>query len=151
MRSNVVRLIFIIFPSFFSDMLLASTSPRDVVLVEDNPVFAKMARLNLTEMGLEVHDAENGEKGITMARQLIAQSKPILVLTDINMPVMDGLKMVELIRADLILRGVPIICMSDKESADKAKKAGANAFLEKPFGTDSFKTCVRPFIVPAVQ
>jgi signal transduction histidine kinase/FixJ family two-component response regulator len=108
-----------------------------VLLCEDHPLNAEIARRLLEKMGIGVTHAENGKQGV----ELFAQS-PVggyqAVLMDIRMPVMDGLEATRQLRA--LPRAdagtVPVIALSANafsEDVERAKAAGINEYLSKPF------------------
>jgi signal transduction histidine kinase/DNA-binding response OmpR family regulator len=106
-----------------------------ILVVEDNEINQQVAFELLTSMGLEVSIATNGQEGV--ARVLSEQFD--LVLMDIQMPVMDGLRATSLIRKEKHLQNLPIIAMTahaligDKE---KSLAAGMNDHLTKPIEID---------------
>ncbi len=80
---------------------------------------------------LSVTEADDGVTGL----QKIAAKKFDLVITDINMPIMDGLKLVQRIRADETHKDVPIIIITtegSKEDRERAMALGASAYITKP-------------------
>jgi len=80
---------------------------------------------------LKVTEAEDGVDGL----RKLASGKFDLVITDINMPIMDGLKLVKRIRSDEIHKDVPIIIITTEGSTEDRQRAmalGANAYITKP-------------------
>jgi two-component system chemotaxis response regulator CheY len=81
--------------------------------------------------GMEVIEAENGLTGI----RALAAHRFDLVVTDVNMPVMDGLKLVRHIRSDPRHEKTPIVIITTESAPndrDRAMALGANAYIEKP-------------------
>jgi two-component system chemotaxis response regulator CheY len=81
--------------------------------------------------GMEVVEADNGLAGI----RALAAAQFDLVLTDVNMPVMDGLKLVRHVRGDPRHEKTPIVVITTESAAndrDRAMALGANAYIEKP-------------------
>jgi class 3 adenylate cyclase len=108
---------------------------RTVLVVEDDdPIRANIARLLGLE-GYAVHVAANGAAGLQQARG----TAPDIVITDINMPGMDGFALVEALRADPALATVPVLMLTalgDRASMRRGMKAGADDYLAKPFTRD---------------
>lgn len=102
------------------------------LIVEDSKVMRQMLAQALSRIpGMTVVEADNGFAGM---RALNSQTFDI-VLTDINMPVMDGLKFVRHIRTTPRHAKVPIIIISTEAAPmdrDRALKLGANAYIQKP-------------------
>ena len=103
-----------------------------IVLVEDSPVQAERLRVVLSEAGFTVRVARNGEHGLSLCREEL----PMLVVTDVVMPGMDGLELTRRIRTEARLASVPVIVMTaSSEPADvvRALEAGADNFVAKPY------------------
>ncbi len=111
-----------------------------MVIAEDEALI----RLDLKEMLEEdgyavVGEAGDGETAVRLAREL----KPDLVITDIKMPVLDGLSAAERIAAERIAPVVILTAFSQRELVERARDAGAMAYLVKPFSKTD--------LVPAVE
>lgn len=105
-------------------------APRRVVVAEDETLI----RLDIIEIlrgeGFDVvGEADNGEKALDLAREL----KPDLVLMDVKMPVMDGISAAEKIVKERIAPVVLLTAFSQKELVERARDAGAMAYVVKPF------------------
>lgn len=106
---------------------------KTILTVDDSATMRKLLRYALTAQGHAVHEAEDG---IAALEWLSANPRPDLVLTDLNMPRMDGIGLVEAIRAQDVHRTMPILILSTESSDAKqayAAEAGANGWLVKPF------------------
>lgn len=108
----------------------------NILLAEDNLINQKVAKVTLTKLGHDIDVAENGEIAVSM----FMQGKYDLILMDIFMPVMDGLKATREIRkielASSALKPVHICAISaNAESQDEEKcfQAGVNSYIAKPF------------------
>lgn len=105
---------------------------KRVLVVEDNPQNLKLARLVLSKAGFDVLEARDGEQGVRLAREQL----PDLVLMDVQMPVLDGLSAIELLRADPVtakLKIVVLSAMAMKGDRERILGAGCDAYLAKPF------------------
>ena len=102
---------------------------RTIVLVDDDPVQLKLARLNLTRAGFEVTTADSGEAALATARA----HPPHLILSDVLMPGMDGFQLCLEARRDPRLTSVPIVLLSSQyhSEADRhlAHEVGASALV----------------------
>ncbi|WP_159942199.1 MULTISPECIES: ANTAR domain-containing response regulator [unclassified Nocardiopsis] len=120
-------------------MYVTRTQSR-VVIAEDEALI----RLDLKEMLEEdgyavVGEAGDGETVVRLAQEL----KPDLVITDIKMPVLDGLSAAERIAAERIAPVVILTAFSQRELVERAREAGAMAYLVKPFN--------KADLVPAIE
>jgi PAS domain S-box-containing protein len=106
---------------------------NSVLIVNDEPDQLTLMGSLLRKAGYSILTAEDGVEGLTLARQ----SRPDLVISDVSMPRMNGLVFCREIRADSVLKTVPILLISarqkDTESAVAGLKAGADDYLEIPF------------------
>jgi DNA-binding response OmpR family regulator len=114
---------------------------KKVLVVEDHhDTSFLLCRLLKTE-GYDVEHAIDGMVGLSAA----ANAPPDLIVTDIQMPRMDGIEMIRRIRGSEFISSTPIIVMSafGKRVIDDALKAGADGFVEKPIDLESFLETVR--------
>jgi two-component system, chemotaxis family, chemotaxis protein CheY len=102
------------------------------LVVEDSPMMRQLLVFALARIKkLTVVEAEDGVDGL----RKLANNKFDLVITDINMPIMDGLKLVKRIRSDEVHKDVPIIIITTEGSTEDRQRAmalGANAYITKP-------------------
>jgi two-component system chemotaxis response regulator CheY len=102
------------------------------LVVEDSKTMRKMLAESLGRIpGMEVVEAENGLAGI----RTLAVQRFDIVVTDLNMPVMDGLKLVRHVRDDPHHEKTPIVIITTESTPrdrDRALALGANAYIEKP-------------------
>ena len=102
------------------------------LVVEDSPMMRQLLVFALARIKkLHVTEAEDGVDGL----RKLANGKFDLVITDINMPIMDGLKLVKRIRSDEVHKDVPIIIITTEGSTEDRQRAialGANAYITKP-------------------
>ena len=100
--------------------------------MEDDPVILRLLEVNFELEGFEVLSAHDGAEGIEMARD----QRPDLVISDIMMPNVSGIELVEQLKGDAATAGIPIILLSAKaQSADvkAGMEAGADDYITKPF------------------
>ena len=106
---------------------------KKILIVDDSRTIRQQVNFTLTKGGFDVVEAEDGNDGLAKLRS-VADIK--LVVSDINMPNMNGIEMVEAIRADASLSSMPVIMLTTEGSAalvDRAKAAGVKGWLVKPF------------------
>jgi two-component system chemotaxis response regulator CheY len=108
----------------------------------------KIVERSLRQAGLErlvVHEAGSGTEGLELLR---AQSVD-LILSDINMPAMDGLEFLRQIRAQNLAPGVPVVMITTESSEEHVKQAieaGAKGYIRKPFTAEQVKERVLPLV-----
>lgn len=103
---------------------------KTILIVDDNELVRKSLAATLISNALNVETASNGKEGLDKALKL----HPDLVITDIRMPQLDGLEMIEKIRADEWGKKVPVLVMTvdeDTESINKALLAGVTVYISK--------------------
>jgi len=108
-----------------------------VLIVEDDPKSLKLARDMLQVSGYATLEATNGKEGVELARI----EKPDLVLMDIQLPVMDGLEAIKLLKNDDVTKDIPIIAMTAyamKGDEEKIWEAGCDGYLSKPIDVKAF-------------
>jgi twitching motility two-component system response regulator PilG len=122
-----------------------------VLIVEDTKTITNLLQVYLMGWGLEFFDAPNGVVGLTRAREL----KPDLIISDVQMPEMDGFALCAAVRADPNLHNTPVMMLTslkDDASRQKGKLVGASAFLNKPVSVDDLRSKVRDILnLPATR
>jgi two-component system chemotaxis response regulator CheY len=118
--------------------------PGSVLIVDDSPVMRKFIRRVAEVSGLdlqEVREASNGREAL----ELLAQRAANLILTDINMPVMDGGALVRSLKADPELRRIPVIVVTTDATSHRMRElleAGADGYVTKPFGPEQLEAAL---------
>ena len=104
----------------------------NVLVVEDSPMMRQLLVFALSRVkNLRVTEADDGVDGL----RKLAAAKFHIILTDINMPIMDGLKLVKRVRSDPAHKDTPIIIITTEgsdEDRQRAMQLGANAYITKP-------------------
>jgi two-component system chemotaxis response regulator CheY len=103
-----------------------------VLTVDDSASIRQAIKIALTAAGYAVAEAADGAEGLKKAEA----GGFDLIITDLNMPVMDGLTMIQELRKRQALAGVPIVFLtteSDEGARQQAKAAGATGWMTKPF------------------
>ncbi len=115
---------------------------KTILTVDDSRTMRDMLRMALTAEGYTVIEAEDGVQGLEMIEQNLAD----VIITDINMPRMDGFGFIEGVRKDERHRAVPILVLTTESDAAKkgrAKQAGATGWIVKPFTPAKLLEAVR--------
>ena len=118
---------------------------KRILVVEDTENNRRILNDLLTNAGFEVVEAGDGEKGVAMA----AESRPDLILMDIQLPVVDGYQATRQIKSNPILRQIPIIAVTSYAlSGDeaKARAAGCEGYVAKPFSPRAILATIRRFL-----
>ena len=114
---------------------------KTVLTVDDSASMRQMVKLTLASAGYAVIEANDGLDGLSKAK-----SKTVdLVVTDLNMPGMNGLALIRELRALPSYKGVPILFLtteSDNAIKQEAKNAGATGWITKPFAADQLMRIV---------
>jgi len=107
-------------------------SEYSCLVVEDSPMMRQLLVFALSRVkNLKVVEADDGVDGL----RKLAAGKFDIILTDINMPIMDGLKLVKRVRTDPVHKDTPVIVITTEGSVEDRKRAlelGANAYITKP-------------------
>jgi two-component system chemotaxis response regulator CheY len=114
----------------------------NILTVDDSASIRLTTNVALSSAGYAVTEAVNGAEGIAKA----TSGQFDLIVTDLNMPVMDGLTMIEELRKLPAQAGVPIIFLTTESDADlkaRAKAAGATGWLTKPFDPENLVKIVK--------
>ncbi len=115
---------------------------KRILTVDDSPSVRQMVKLTLSNAGYDIVEARDGAEGLTKAQANALD----LVVTDLNMPVMNGLALIRALRRLSAYRGVPILFLtteSDPEMKKEAKAAGATGWITKPFQQEQLVAIVR--------
>jgi len=119
-----------------------------ILIVDDSSVMRKIVERSLRQAGLDhmlVMEAGSGTDGLEVLR-----SQPVhLILSDINMPSMDGLEFLRQIRAQNLAPGVPVVMITTESSEEHVKQAilcGAQGYIRKPFTAEQVKERVLPLL-----
>jgi two-component system chemotaxis response regulator CheY len=116
---------------------------KTILTVDDSPSMRLLLRAALTARGYTVADAEDG---VAALEWLEANEAPSLVITDINMPRLDGFGLIEALRAKAEHRDRPILVLTTESSDEKkarARAAGATGWIVKPFDPEKLAAAVR--------
>jgi two-component system chemotaxis response regulator CheY len=115
---------------------------QTILTVDDSRTMRDMLKMALAEAGFNVLQAVDGVDGL----EVLQTSMPDVIVTDINMPKMDGFGLIEAVRKDNRYRKVPILVLTTESDAAKkmrAKEAGATGWIVKPFEPTKLIAAIR--------
>ncbi|MDC0719721.1 response regulator [Nannocystis bainbridge] len=122
------------------------TRRLNALVVEDSPPMRKMIVFALSRIReLSVVEADDGVDAL----RRLSGTKFDIIITDINMPILDGLKLVKRLRADETYQDVPIIIITTEGAAEDRQRAlalGANAYITKPIQAPAVIKLVREIL-----
>lgn len=116
------------------DKTAKGSSVKRILYVEDNFQNKRLVRKILVSKGYEVLEADNGEDGVSMAKQ----EKPDLILMDISIPGIDGIEATRLIKENADTKHIPIIALTAnamRGDRERFLAAGCDDYLPKPIST----------------
>lgn len=108
---------------------------KKILTVDDSKTMREMVSFTLKNAGHEVLEAEDG----VHALQVLEGNKPDLIITDLNMPNMDGFELITAVRKEGASKYVPILILtteSDTNKKERGKAAGATGWIVKPFNPE---------------
>ena len=118
------------------------------LIVDDSSVMRKIVERSLRQASLDpmvVFEAANGNDGL----EVLKVQQVDLILSDINMPSMDGLEFLRQIRAQNLAPGVPVVMITTESSEEHVRQAilsGARGYIRKPFTAEQVKERVLPLL-----
>ncbi len=127
-------------------MALEGASGPSVLLVEDDTEGRRMYAEWLTQAGFQVTEAHNGLQALERA----FESAPDIVVTDLNIPGIDGFELTRRLKQDPRTRTVPVVAVTGyaafQADPGRAIRAGCDAVLEKPCSPDDLEAAIRTLI-----
>ena len=121
---------------------------KRILVIEDQEDNRQILRDLLTNADFEVIEAEDGETGLAAA----ATHRPDLILMDNQLPILDGYEATRRLKADAALHAIPVIAVTSYASSsdvDKARAAGCDAFVSKPYSPRQLLAKVREYLSSA--
>ncbi len=119
--------------------------PKRILVIEDNEKNLKLFRRIILAMGHTAVTVQNGADGLKAA----CDERPDLILTDIQMPKMDGLTVLRKLRENPATSGIPVIALTSYAMSDDRKRlldAGFSHYISKPIDTDCFMRDIERFL-----
>jgi two-component system, chemotaxis family, chemotaxis protein CheY len=119
-----------------------STMAKRILTIDDSKTMRDMLMLTLAEAGFDVLQAVDGQNGL----DVLGDQHVDVIITDINMPIMDGYEVIRRLRQDPNHKSTPILVLTTESEAEKknlARAAGATGWMVKPFDPDRLVATVR--------
>lgn len=119
---------------------------KRVLVVDDSPSVRQQVGMALSQAGYDVVEAGDGTEGVT---KINADKAIGLVICDVNMPRMNGLEMIEVVKKEPANSALPIIVLTSEGQPaliERAKKAGAKGWIVKPFKADLLVAAVKKLL-----
>jgi CheY-like chemotaxis protein len=116
-----------------------------ILIVDDVPVNLKLAGAILKREGYTIETAEDGEQALEKLQTL----HPDLILSDIQMPVIDGFELARRVRQDARIRDIPMVALTAlamKAGEERALEAGFDGYLTKPIDTRTMGLRIREYL-----
>jgi two-component system chemotaxis response regulator CheY len=118
---------------------------RHILTVDDSSSVRQMVSFTLRAAGYEVTEAVDGKDGLAK----VEREKFDLIITDLNMPNVDGIQLITAVRKMTGYSFVPILMLSTESQAEKkdaGRKAGATGWIVKPFNADQLVAVVQKLV-----
>ncbi|MDR3528668.1 MAG: response regulator [Rhizomicrobium sp.] len=118
---------------------------KTIMTVDDSPSVRQCIRISLSGAGYSVVEAADGQEAFAKFQNSAAS----MVITDLNMPNVDGIELIKKVRATTAGKFIPIIFLtteSDNAVKDKARAAGASGWISKPFNEDKLLAIVKKLL-----
>jgi len=115
---------------------------KTIMTVDDSASVRMMVNFTLRELGYEIIEAENGKEAL----KKLEKKHIHMMITDINMPEMDGISLVKKVRQNPDYKFIPIIMLTTESQVEKknaGKQAGATGWIVKPFKPDQLAAVVK--------
>jgi two-component system, chemotaxis family, chemotaxis protein CheY len=115
---------------------------KRILTIDDSKTMRDMLMLTLEEAGFEVLQAVDGQHGL----DVLGQERVDVIITDINMPKLDGYGVIRNLRSNPVHKTTPILVLTTESDAEKkviAREAGATGWMVKPFDPDRLIATIR--------
>lgn len=128
-----------------------NVNPIDILLVEDNPGDARLAKEALKESKIHnnlfiVSDGEEALQFLRKEGEFSGAVTPDLILLDLNLPKIDGREVLDIVKRDENLKMIPVVILTTSRAEEdiiKSYKLHANCFISKPLDLDQFMKVVK--------
>jgi len=123
---------------------------KRVLVLDDSRTIRTSVKYTLQKSGYDVLLAENGVEGLKVLKENSSMSdRPQMIITDINMPKMNGIEFIKEVKKDRQFKFIPILVLTTESQAEmknKGKEAGAAGWLVKPFSPEQLTGVVKRFV-----
>jgi CheY-like chemotaxis protein len=118
---------------------------EEILIVDDNATNLKLVRVVLQNEGYTVRTAADAEDALRM----LSGYTPRLILTDLQLPGIDGLELTRRLKADVATKNIPILALTAyamKGDEEKARAAGCDGYITKPIGIESLPKVIAGYL-----
>jgi two-component system, chemotaxis family, chemotaxis protein CheY len=118
---------------------------KTILTVDDSSSIRQMVKFVVSGAGYNISEAESGREGLARA----GEKQVDMVITDLNMPVMNGMEFIKELRKIPNYKGMPIIFLTTESAPElkqEGKAAGASGWLTKPFNQDQLLAIIKKFV-----
>ena len=122
-------------------------SGEPILVVDDNPVNLRLARLLLLQEGYDVRTAGDAEQALSVLHEF----QPRLILMDLQMPGMDGFELTRRLKAAPSTRGIIVLALTAdamKGDDERAREAGCDGYVSKPIDTRALPVLIARHLAP---
>ena len=123
---------------------------KRVLILDDSRTIRTSVKYTLQKSGYEILLAENGVEGLEVLKENNSRKdRPQMIITDINMPKMNGIEFIKEVKKNREFKFIPILVLTTESQAEmknKGKKAGAAGWLVKPFSPEQLTGVVKRFV-----
>lgn len=119
--------------------------PARILIVDDNPMNLKLARIVVTAEGHQADVAAGAEEALS----ILHERRPDLILMDLEMPVVDGIELTRRLKADPATAAIPVVAVTAAamhHDRERATEAGCAGFVAKPLDTRAFAATLSPYL-----
>jgi two-component system chemotaxis response regulator CheY len=119
--------------------------PKAALIVDDSTTMLDMVAYTLSKAGFEVTKAGNGQEGLTR----LTGKRFDLIITDLNMPIMDGITFIKKVRSQTEFKFTPVLLLTTEGSEERKKQgraAGATGWLTKPFNPNKLLEIIKKVV-----
>jgi two-component system, chemotaxis family, chemotaxis protein CheY len=120
--------------------------PKRILIVDDSASVRNVARIALSGAGYDVVEAANGAEGL----EKLSGNRVHLIVSDVNMPVMDGIAFLKEVKANASYKFTPVIMLTTEagqEKKEQGRAAGAKAWITKPFQPNALLDAVSKLVL----
>ncbi|XVJ71152.1 MAG: response regulator [Rhizobacter sp.] len=121
--------------------------PKTILIVDDSASFRQVVSIILRSAGYDVVEAQDGKDGLAK----LATKRAHLIISDINMPVMDGFEFLKAVKAMPDYKFTPVVMLTTESAQAKVqqgKASGAKAWMVKPFDPPQILAVVKQLVQP---
>jgi two-component system, chemotaxis family, chemotaxis protein CheY len=114
-----------------------------ILVIDDNDYITSTLKMSIEKEGYQVHTKENGKEALDW----LTENPVDLIITDINMPEMDGFEFMGHLKKDEGMAKIPVLILTTQvDSKEKARESGAKGYLIKPFSSKKLISTIKKIL-----